>query len=59
MTGTSEGAKKAAETKGPEGRSEAARKAGETRGHESLSRAGQEGGKHSQSGSHKKEENKK
>ena len=56
MTGTSEGGKKAAETRGHESLSEAGKKGGkaadhekaaETRGHESLSEAGQKGGKNS------------
>lgn len=50
MAGTTEGAKKAANTKGPEGRSEAAKKAAETRGHESLAEAGRKGGEHSHGG---------
>ncbi|QRN04578.1 general stress protein B [Legionella sp. MW5194] len=56
MTGTSEGGKKAAETRGHDSLSEAGRKGGqaadhkkaaETRGHESLSEAGRKGGKNS------------
>ncbi|KTD48497.1 hypothetical protein Lrub_0848 [Legionella rubrilucens] len=56
MAGTSEGGKKAAETRGHESLSEAGRKGGqaadhkkaaETRGHESLSEAGRKGGKNS------------
>ncbi|HYF97897.1 MAG TPA: hypothetical protein VD770_02830 [Coxiellaceae bacterium] len=56
MTGTSEGARKAAETRGHDSLSEAGRKGGKaadhkqaaaTRGHESLSKAGQKGGQHS------------
>ncbi len=60
MTGTSEGGRKAAQTRGYESLSEAGRKGGkaadhrkgaETRGHESLSAAGRKGGKNSHSGS--------
>ncbi|KTD16412.1 hypothetical protein [Legionella jordanis] len=56
MAGTSEGGKKAAETRGRESLSEAGRKGGkaadhkqaaQTRGHESLSRAGEKGGRRS------------
>lgn len=59
MAGTSEGAKKAAETreqnqKNEEGkdpsRVQAGQKAAETRGHESLSKAGEKGGKQSHGG---------
>ncbi|WP_248296024.1 stress-induced acidophilic repeat motif-containing protein [Legionella taurinensis] len=61
MAGTSEGGKKAAETRGHESLSEAGRKGGqaadhkkaaETRGHDSLSEAGRKGGKNS----HRKDE---
>ena len=56
MTGTTEGGKKAAETRGHDSLSEAGKKGGEaadhkkgaeTRGHESLSEAGRKGGKNS------------
>lgn len=66
MTGTTEGGKKAAETRGHESLSEAGKKGGQaadhkqaaqTRGHESLSEAGRKGGEHSHSGGRKKETN--
>jgi len=56
MAGTTEGGKKAAETRGRESLSEAGKKGGhnanheqaaKTRGHESLSEAGRKGGQHS------------
>ncbi len=59
MAGTSEGGKKAAQTRGHESLSEAGRKGGQaadqrksaqTRGHESLSEAGRKGGQHSHGG---------
>lgn len=64
MTGTREGGKKAAETRGHESLSEAGRKGGkkanhekgaETRGRESLSEAGRKGGKSSQGGTKRDE----
>jgi len=72
MTGTTEGGKKAAETRGHDSLSEAGRKGGqsvphekrveagkkaaETRGHESLSEAGRKGGEHSHGGRGKSEQ---
>jgi len=56
MTGTTEGGKKAAETRGHESLSQAGQKGGKeadheqaarTRGHESLSEAGKKGGQNS------------
>jgi general stress protein YciG len=65
MAGTSEGGKKAAETRGHESLSEAGRKGvkaadhekgAKTRGHESLSEAGRKGGEHSHGGKSKKDQ---
>jgi general stress protein YciG len=59
MTGTTEGGKKAAQTRGHESLSEAGRKGGQqadheqaakTRGHERLSEAGRKGGQNSHKG---------
>jgi uncharacterized protein len=71
MAGTSEGGKKAAETRGQESlsqtgkkgaqsidhetRVEAGKKAAETRGHESLSQGGRKGGENSHGGTNKKQ----
>lgn len=74
MSGTTQGGKKAAETRGRESLSEAGRKgaqalsheqrvengkkAAETRGYESLSEAGRKGGENSHGSKKEKEENK-